>query len=167
MWELDHELYEPIRAILRDACSVFPAVMGPYLGLLGALAHGPVAAAAAYANLQTEIKLVCLHPMSDHSVQQVRQMEALHDGCVHGASAVGVEAPGCSAQLAALCILTGVGCLGCLSITCGTIMSCVACCLTEYCNGHLSFNADVPAMCSRSSCYCMSQSAVKPKDLIH
>lgn len=52
LWDERQAMAEPLRAMLRDAASVFPAVPGPYLRLLAATSHGPAAAAAAYAHLQ-------------------------------------------------------------------------------------------------------------------
>jgi hypothetical protein len=59
LWEERQPLAEPLRALINDTASVFPAVPGPYLRLLAATAHGPYAAAAAYAHLQVREAAVC------------------------------------------------------------------------------------------------------------
>ena len=55
VWDDTRELLAPLRAVVLDACTLFPAHPRPYLQLLGVLSQGNVAASAAYTHLQ-----VCL-----------------------------------------------------------------------------------------------------------
>lgn len=52
VWDEGQDLLEAVRAVVRDAAAVFPAVPTPYLRMLSVFAHGPQAAAAAYQHLQ-------------------------------------------------------------------------------------------------------------------
>ncbi|KAF5839325.1 hypothetical protein DUNSADRAFT_1102 [Dunaliella salina] len=56
VWDEGRELLAPIRAVLLDACTLFPAHPRPYLQLLGAFAHGSLAASAAYTHLQVRFR---------------------------------------------------------------------------------------------------------------
>ncbi len=52
VWEPRNEVSRPLRAVVRDAGDLFPAIAWPYTSLLANLCTGQVAAAAAYAHLQ-------------------------------------------------------------------------------------------------------------------
>jgi len=71
VWDEGRELLAPIRAVLLDACTLFPAYPRPYLQLLGAFAHGPLAASAAYTHLQAYPLLTCLHAVGDPALQRI------------------------------------------------------------------------------------------------
>ncbi len=41
MWDDTQELYEPLRAVLRDVAGLFPAAMQPYLQARVLMVRGP------------------------------------------------------------------------------------------------------------------------------
>lgn len=70
VWDTTLNLTEPLRDVVRDAASLFPAELGPTVQLLKVLSAGPAAAAAAYAFLQSQPRLAVLHNAADGAVPE-------------------------------------------------------------------------------------------------
>ncbi|KAG1679511.1 hypothetical protein FOA52_011111 [Chlamydomonas sp. UWO 241] len=68
VWDDSLDLTQPVRAMLRDAVSLFPADLGLTVQLLGIVSCGPAAASAAYAFLQTAPRLAVLTDADDPNV---------------------------------------------------------------------------------------------------
>ena len=60
LWDESRQLLAPMRAVLLDACTLFPALPRPYLQLLRVFGQGTLAASAAYTHLQVGRVCACV-----------------------------------------------------------------------------------------------------------